>query len=238
MTARTSGALVVFAKAPRAGLVKTRLTPFLTAVEAAELACAALSSTLATVAQTPIARKVVVLDGPTGSWLPEGVEVIRQRGEGLTDRLANAVHDVGGPLLLIGMDTPQVRTDQLTSAWRTLHRSNVDAVLGPALDGGWWALGLRVAGDVFSGVPMSTADTGRAQLQRLSDLGLRTCVLPVLRDLDTIDDLDALAIMAAPHGAFGRAAVRLLAQAQLRVATRDGSTDVPPQLAKGHVIEL
>ncbi|MDQ6816439.1 MAG: DUF2064 domain-containing protein, partial [Actinomycetota bacterium] len=100
--------LAVIAKAPVAGRSKTRLSPPLSADEAAALAEAALVDTLSAVAATAVTRKVVILDGCPGSWLPHGTEVIAQRGEGLDERLANAFDDLAAPALIIGMDTPQV----------------------------------------------------------------------------------------------------------------------------------
>src|SRR5256885_16367269 len=87
------------------------------------------------------------------------------------------------------MDTPQVRPRMLRSALRRLGSPGVDAVLGAAADGGWWALGLRVPDPgAVRGVPMSTARTGSAQRERLHRLGLRIRELPVLRDMDTFGD--------------------------------------------------
>jgi uncharacterized protein len=196
-------ALAVIAKAPVAGRSKTRLCPPLTPVQAAELAAAALADTLRAVAATPCRRRVVVLDGAPGSWLPPGIEVMPQRGCGLAERLAAAFADIGGPALVIGMDTPQVTPHLLGHALRRLDRA--DAVVGAAPDGGYWAIGLRRAdGAVFDGVPMSDARTCAAQRERLSSLGLATLELPVLRDVDDIADADAVAALAA-HTSFAHA---------------------------------
>ncbi|HEV2820151.1 MAG TPA: DUF2064 domain-containing protein, partial [Solirubrobacteraceae bacterium] len=100
-------ALAVIAKAPVAGRVKTRLCPPCTPQQAAALAAAALSDTLAAVAATPTHRRVLVLEGERGDWVPEGFEVIPQRGDGLAERLADAFATIGEPTLLVGMDTPQ-----------------------------------------------------------------------------------------------------------------------------------
>ena len=113
-------ALVVIAKAPVAGRSKTRLTPPCTPDEAALLARAALQDTLDAVAATPAARRVCVLEGEPGDWLPEGFEVIAQRGDGLDERLAHAFADVGEPAVLIGMDTPQVTPELLALACERL----------------------------------------------------------------------------------------------------------------------
>jgi uncharacterized protein len=194
--------LIVIAKAPVPGRTKTRLSPPCTPEEAARLAEAALADTLRAVAATPADRHVVVLDGAPGAWLPDGCEVAAQRGGGLDERLANAFDDVGGPALLIGMDTPQVTPGQLSAALRLLGEA--DAVLGLALDGGFWALGLaRPDPSLLVGVPMSVAHTGRRQRARLRGAGLRVRMLPTLRDVDRIEDARTVAAQV-PGGGFAR----------------------------------
>ena len=200
-----TAALVVLAKAPRPGRSKTRLCPPCTPRDAAALARAALADTLDAVLATPAARRVLVVDGPVGDWLAPGIEVVAQRGAGLDERLAHAFADVGGPALLVGMDTPQVTRGDLARGLERLAAPGVDAVLGPATDGGYWAIGLRDAQPrAFLGVPMSTAWTGRAQRERLHRLGLRVALLPALRDVDRIADARAVAALA-PAGRFARA---------------------------------
>ncbi|MFC5752876.1 TIGR04282 family arsenosugar biosynthesis glycosyltransferase [Actinomadura rugatobispora] len=199
--------LVVIAKEPVPGRVKTRLTPGYTAEEAALLAEAALADTLATVARTPAGARILALRGSPGPWLPPGVRVIPQRGDGLDERLAHAFDDAyeGRPIVLIGMDTPQVTTALLERAGRALeHRG---AVFGPAEDGGFWLLGLaRPDAALLRGVPMSRPGTGRAQLDRLRAAGLTVAELPRLTDVDTAADAARVAALA-PHGRFA-AAVR------------------------------
>lgn len=198
-------ALLVIAKSPSPGRSKTRLCPPCTPEEAARLAEAALADTLEAVVATRVERRVLVLDGPPGAWLPRGLEVIPQRGRGLDERLANAFLDAGDPALLIGMDTPQVTPVLLERGLSSLRHPAVDAVLGPAADGGYWAVGLRRPDPrVFVGVPMSAAGTLAAQHRRLSALGLRTAWLPERRDVDRIDDAVAVAV-TAPGTCFARA---------------------------------
>lgn len=197
-------ALLVIAKAPVAGRSKTRLCPPCTPEQAAALAEAALRDTLAAVLATPAARHVLVLDGEPGSWLPPGLPIVEQRGDGLAERIAAAFQDAGAPGLLIGMDTPQVSSARL-AAGLDLLRHGSDAVLGLAPDGGYWAIGLRDADDrAFAGVPMSEADTGERQRARLVALGLRPAMLPALRDIDEIADARAIAAVA-PEGRFAAA---------------------------------
>jgi rSAM/selenodomain-associated transferase 1 len=192
-----TAALVVMAKEPVPGRVKTRLCPPLQPAQAAALAEAALADTLAAVSWTPARRRVLAIEGAAGSWLPPGFEVVAQRGAGLAERLANATRDVGEALLVVGMDTPQLTRALLCDALARLAEPGVDAVLGPTIDGGYWTIGLREPDpSVFDDVPMSTGATGAAQRARLDQLGLRTIELERLRDVDTYDDALAVAALA------------------------------------------
>ena len=202
MTTVPSVTLLVIAKEPRPGRVKTRLTPPFTPGEAAGLAEAALADTLDVVARTPARRRVLVLDGTPGHWLPAGIEVVPQCAGGLDERLAAAFAGCDGPALLIGMDTPQVTPELLT-----VDFDDCDAYFGPAEDGGFWALGLAEPDPaLLRGVPMSVPETGAVQRRRLS--GLRVRELPPLRDVDTAYDA-ALVAKAAPGGRFAAELERL-----------------------------
>ena len=181
--------LIVIAKTPSPGRVKTRLCPPCTPREAAAIAQAALTDTLEATVGVCDVEPVLVLDGEPGPWVPRGMRVIAQHGAGLDERLAAAFDDVGGPALLIGMDTPQVSRALLAAACGRLIVGDHDAVLGPATDGGWWAIGLRRPDpSVFLGVPMSTPRTLRAQRRRLRERRLRVAELVELRDVDLARD--------------------------------------------------
>jgi glycosyltransferase A (GT-A) superfamily protein (DUF2064 family) len=200
--------LLVLAKTPVAGRVKTRLCPPCTPAEAAALAAAALADTLDAATAAGADRVLLALDGEPGDWVPPGVVVVDQ-GEGALDRrLARAWSHVRGAGLQVGMDTPQVTAALLDDAMSLLVRPHVDAVLGLADDGGWWAIGLRPpAPSVFRGVPTSRPDTGRRQHARLLALGWRTALVPRLRDVDTF--ADAVAVSArSPQTRFARALAR------------------------------
>lgn len=197
------GTVIVLAKEPRPGFAKTRLTPPLTPRQAARLAAAALEDTLAAVSDVPAVRRVLAFDGDAASWLPAGWDLAVQPQGGLDRRLAAAFGAVAGPAVLVGMDTPQLAPADLT-AW---DPTRFDACLGPAADGGYWALGLadpRHAAAVLPGVPMSQDDTGAHQLARLQAHGLRVQLLDELTDVDTIASAHEVARLA-PHGAFGSA---------------------------------
>ncbi len=194
-----SVSLIVIAKAPLPGFAKTRLIPDLGPDGASRVAEASLADTLWAVVEATAARRILALDGSPGEWMPRvdgrEFEVIPQREGGLGDRLAGAFAESdAAPALLIGMDTPQVTASLLESSMETLCADGVDAVLGPASDGGWWAIGLReVDPTVFAGVPMSADHTGERQRARLTELGLRYRELEQLRDIDTVADAEAVA---------------------------------------------
>ena len=197
-------ALLVIAKAPVPGRVKTRLTPPCTPDQAAQLARSAIEDTLAAALAVECEiRRVVVLDGEPGPWIPDGFEIVPQRGDGLAERLAAAFADAGAPAFLVGMDTPQVTPALLEAGLDAI--GTVDAAFGAALDGGYWGIGLREADPrVFADVPMSEDNTGAVQRARLAILGLETAILPPLRDIDTIEDARAVA-REAPGGRFAAA---------------------------------
>lgn len=183
--------VLVMAKAPVAGRVKTRLCPPCTPEEAAEIAEAALADTLAAVAGCGADRRIVALEGAPGDWLPPGFDVVPQCAGSFDLRLTAAWATTDGPAVQIGMDTPQVTPALLDDALATLDDHT--AALGPAVDGGWWALALRrPEPQAFVGIAMSTPRTGRDQLARIRSLGHDVALLPWLVDLDTVADLDAV----------------------------------------------
>jgi glycosyltransferase A (GT-A) superfamily protein (DUF2064 family) len=189
----TADTLIVIAKEPVAGRVKTRLQTEFTPAEAAALARASLADTLAAVRSTPVRRHVLALDGQAGPWMPSSFQVVEQRGDGLAERLANAFEDAysGTPMLLVGMDTPQITPELLATDW-----AGYDAVLGLTEDGGYWCLGLRKPDRrALVGVPMSTDHTGADQLARLRLLGHKVMLLPMLRDMDTPEDAATIATL-------------------------------------------
>jgi uncharacterized protein len=201
---RRLATLIVIAKQPVPGRVKTRLVPELTYQQAADVAEAALRDTLEVASAVPAERHLLALDGDPGEWLPAGWQVTPQPAGGLDARLVGAFEAAGhGPALLIGMDTPQVTLAQLSA----FDPGRFDACLGLAADGGYWAIGLRrpgIAAGVIAGVPMSTAHTGVDQLIRLRAQRMDVQLLGELTDVDTMDVARTVAEMA-PHTRFAAA---------------------------------
>ncbi|MFJ3792870.1 DUF2064 domain-containing protein [Kitasatospora sp. NPDC090091] len=159
----------------------------------------------------PAGRRLLVLDGEPGEWLPPGWEVVPQSGGGLDERLAAAFAHAAAaapdaPALLVGMDTPQLAAAALAEPLSAARRAGVDAWYGPAADGGFWALGLarptpESAVRLLRGVPMSAPDTGAVLLERLAAEELTIRQLPVLVDVDVIQDARLVAA-EAPHTRF------------------------------------
>ena len=212
---------LVMAKAPVAGRVKTRLGAVVGDDAAARLASAALLDTLEACTEAVGAEHcVLALDGDLATAVDAdalraalvGWSVTPQQGDGFAARLAHAHREAGdGVVVQVGMDTPQVSAALLDAAAAPLLCApgsdvDVDAVLGPALDGGWWVLarrGARVA-DALAHVEMSTDHTGADTRAALEAAGWRVAPCDALRDVDEVDDADRAAA-DAPHTRFARA---------------------------------
>ena len=212
-----TGSVLVMAKAPVAGEAKTRLAGVAGVEGAADLAAAALLDTLeAAAAAFPRGRRVLALTGDldhacrqqelreaASEWL-----VVRQGGltfgERLVDGHRQAHRLVGGPVVQIGMDTPQVGAALLRGLADEAHHSG-RPVLGHAVDGGWWVLVTTHAAQatVLAGVPMSRPDTGRLTAAALAADGNPASATVVLHDVDLPEDAEAVAGLA-PHSRFAK----------------------------------
>ena len=202
--------ILVVAKAPVPGLAKTRVAGEVGGDAAAELAAAALLDTLDVAVSTGM-PVVVALTGDLSrsARLDEletalsGLSVVPQVGATFGERLAQA-HldaDAGHGVVQVGMDSPQLRADDLTEAAGLL--ADHPSVLGPAEDGGWWLLGVRRGADAsaLATVEMSTASTGQHTREVLPG---PTALLRTLRDVDTWEDARVVAD-DVPHSRFADA---------------------------------
>ncbi|MDP9432586.1 MAG: DUF2064 domain-containing protein [Actinomycetota bacterium] len=222
--------LLVLAKTPVPGRVKTRLTPPCTPEQAADIAAAALLDTLVAVrtvvdqqessgtrtvpvlalegrlADVPDARRRDALRRAT-----DGMVLLAQRGSGLPERIVVAHADAaascrGARVLQIGMDTPQVTPELLAGGLTALAGIERGAVLAPAQDGGWWALGVTdpaLARPVLD-VPTSRADTYVRTRAALEQAGTACVLLPMLTDVDTWPVAVEVAALR-PESAFAEA---------------------------------
>lgn len=194
--------VLVVAKAPVPGQVKTRLAVTVGATRAAELAAASLLDTIEVCGATfGVARCHLALAGRlseavAGPEIAEAVvgwQVREQRGSGLAERLVNAHAALSGRVVQIGMDTPQITPALLAEMADGL--ATHDAVVGPARDGGWWALAVRDPwyAAALTGVPMSTGTTGEQTCAALRARGLDVGTGPMLCDVDEAADAQRVA---------------------------------------------
>jgi rSAM/selenodomain-associated transferase 2/rSAM/selenodomain-associated transferase 1 len=195
-------AVLIMAKAPRAGAVKTRLHPML-----GPDGCAALAGQLirrAVWVATAVGADVfIAVDPPDtlggfAALVPGGPRLLRQRGADLGERMANAAGEVFAngyrPVVIIGTDAPTLTAGGLARAFGELGRGR-DVVFGPARDGGYYLVGLnQAAPELFALEPGAWGGDRvlAASLAAGGRSGLKAGLLPVLRDLDTPEDARAL----------------------------------------------
>jgi uncharacterized protein len=194
---RRRDALAVIAKEPVAGLAKTRLVPALGDTGAARAAAAMLADTLAAVRASGADPWLCFT--PTGARerlrrLAPGFGLLAQAAGGLGDRLAACLADLLGAgaerVAIVGADTPHVPQASYRRAFALLDE--VDVVLGPALDGGYYLVAAKAARpELFVGIPMGTEVVLTETLARAARGGLAVALLPPLRDLDRVEDLAA-----------------------------------------------
>ena len=202
------GWLIVFAKAPRAGLVKTRMSPPLTPVQSAALYDAMLGDVLlasARFAETLELEPVLAFHPPDAvpemlARTPASFRLQAQRGLGLAERMANAFAEAsaaGAPFALLrGSDSPALNLAHIEVA--TLHlRAGCDVVFTPDGGGGYAMIGQRGAVPRLFEVPMSTDDMLERTLAVAADLALRVESTPRTFDLDVIEDLASLYQLSA-----------------------------------------
>jgi hypothetical protein len=185
--------IIVFAKEPVAGRVKTRLIPVLGADGAARLAGEMLARTLAEAEETGLA--VELCGEPDAALWHEGPAQLTAQGDGdLGERLSRAAARVlseGEPVLLIGADCPDLDRHRLAAAADALAAH--DAVIHPAEDGGYVLLGLRrFDPTLFAGIAWSTGSVFADTLRRIQGLGWSVDVRETLRDVDEPADLPLL----------------------------------------------
>lgn len=201
-----STALVVFAKAPIPGQVKTRLCPPLTPDEAATLHGSFVLDTLerskAAVAKLRLPMDRFLACAPDASHVffkimeeRHGMRVLDQVGEDLGARMAQAFTTIFAlgytQVLIVGTDVPSLPLAHYRQALVLL--TTHDLVLGPAKDGGYYLIGTtRAIPELFVDIPWSTDQVLALTEQKAQALGLKTVRLPEWRDVDTIDDLHAL----------------------------------------------
>jgi len=211
---RPEGAAVaLFAKAPVAGRVKTRLTPPLTPEEAAAVARASLMAPVASVAGRSTLPLTLFLDGspddPLAEWVASrGVEVRAQSSGDLGERLRAAftvLFEAGAArVIAIGSDSPTLPFERLFAANAALRAH--DAVIGPAEDGGYYLLGLaRPEWRLLEGIPWSSDAVARVTIERAAAIGAMIATLDPWYDIDDAASLRRALSDSRPEAPFRQA---------------------------------
>ncbi|HEV7842219.1 MAG TPA: TIGR04282 family arsenosugar biosynthesis glycosyltransferase [Pyrinomonadaceae bacterium] len=190
--------VIVMVKAPRAGAVKTRLAPPLSATEAAQLAACfvqdVVNTALSVVPQIIVAYTPHDGRGSLAALLPDGLLWLEQQGADLGVRLEAAVAHAArlgfGPLIVVGADSPTLPAAFIEAARDALAARTADAALGPTDDGGYYLVGLRKpVRHLFQNIAWSTPQAYEQTARNIATLGLRLLQLPDWYDVDTFSDL-------------------------------------------------
>jgi uncharacterized protein len=202
---KIDSALVIFAKAPVPGQVKTRLCPPLTPDEAATLQGTLVLDVVekSRSVERQMARYLACSPSQEHPFFKvmegrHGLRLLDQQGDDLGARMAGVFAELfqAGyqPVVMVGTDVPAMPSGVLLEARDALARH--DVVLGPAEDGGYFLIGLKKpAPELFKDIPWSTGEVRALTLKKAAALGLTVAELAANRDLDRVEDLTALAQM-------------------------------------------
>jgi hypothetical protein len=182
--------IVIFAKAPVPGRVKTRLIPALGAEGAAKLAAEMLERTVAEALASGLEVELCGEPDPTTWYDGPALHLTAQGEGGLGERLGRGAERVLGTqnILLIGADCPALDSPLLRAAAEALETR--DAVIHPAEDGGYVLLGLRrFDASLFEGIAWSTSEVAAQTLARIAALGWTVDIRETLADIDEPSDL-------------------------------------------------
>lgn len=182
-------------KVPQPGRVKTRLTPPLTADEAATLNVSFLKDTGAAISNAGAYSRGVGVYTPVGQEaayrgiLPDDFYLIVQRGDQFGERLCNAVDDLlrcgFAACCLIDSDSPTVTADAFRAAAHELLQPDERMVLGPSDDGGYYLIGMKqLHRRVFEEIDWSTEHVLSQTIDRARELGIEPVMLPTFYDID------------------------------------------------------
>ena len=199
-----SNTLVIFAKAPLVGQVKTRLCPPLLPEEAAELARCFLVDMVERACRLPTVQVYLAITPAESepafrALLPFPVEYLAQRGVSLGEREYNVFDDLlqrgATRIVLIGSDIPTLPLSHLQEAFDHLEDSRCDAVFGPSSDGGYYLVGMRVLHpELFENIPWSTSSVMTETSAQARKYNLNVTLVSSWYDVDDKDDLSRLII--------------------------------------------
>lgn len=204
-------ALILFAKRPVPGRVKTRLSPPLSLEEAAGLYRAMLLDVIAKAAPLPGVDKHIFhepdeLAAPFFAETAPGMACAPQQGEDLGQRMANAFRELFaagyGSVAIIGTDLPSLPVAYIEEAFALLESGGPDVVFGPSEDGGYYLVAMgELHGGLFREIPWSSGEVLEKSLERGAEAGVRVSLLPVWHDVDTREDLGRPELLDEENGA-------------------------------------
>jgi uncharacterized protein len=211
MSTSLKKALILFAKRPVPGRVKTRLSPPLTLEAAAELYRRMLEDVLAKTALLAGVDRYVYYEpdpeaAPYFAGIAPGIASAPQRGADLGERMAHAFGELFaagyGEISIIGTDLPDLPVTFIEDAFRRLATEDTDAVFGPSKDGGYYLLAMReLHGGLFRDIPWSSEEVLERSLERGKRAGLSISLLPAWHDVDTVADLERPELLDEGNGA-------------------------------------
>jgi len=204
-------ALLVFAKRPLPGKVKTRLVPPLSPEQASDLYRCMLGDVLAMVASFPDLSLYLFHEDIEGAreYFAEialGIVSLPQEGKDLGERMAEAFRVVfamgHGVAVIIGTDAPDLPPAYIKEALSRLESGKSGAVFGPCEDGGYYLLGMtRLHCALFRDLPWSSGTVLQESLKRAEEAGIEVSLLPMWHDVDTAADLERPELLAEENGA-------------------------------------
>lgn len=188
--------IVMFARAPVLGQVKTRLIPALGKKGALDMHIELMHQQIAVLNQSALCFAQLWVDQQVGhsTFKNFNGEVKLQDGKNLGDKMCHASHAVlkhFSKVIIIGSDCPDIDEVYLEQALQKLDKNTIDVVLGPALDGGYVLIAIKeIHQGIFQGIEWGSEFVLQQTVSKLDDYGLRFFLLPALRDIDTSEDLE------------------------------------------------
>lgn len=189
--------MIIFVKAPRPGSVKTRIAK----TTGPDRACTIYRELVGVVLERCSSIQNVELWYSPADALDEIKPWLRESWKGqeqgtgdlglrLERAFASAFASGAERVVIIGSDCPEIRSGDVRQAWKELKSH--DVVIGPAVDGGYWLIGLKVThAELFREIPWSSDQVLAQTLARARSLGLRIQLLRILSDVDTEEDWNA-----------------------------------------------
>ncbi len=206
--------VIMFVKFPQKGKVKSRLAASLGDERALELYRCFVTDLLEMIGKSgyPLVLSFYPPEAEREmrGWLGDGYSYLAQQGSNIGERMRNAFETVFSrgyrSVLLMGSDSPDLTTEILDEAFSSLEEHH--AVIGPAFDGGYYLIGFTREAfipEVFRGISWSTEEVFRQTMNVFTATGRITHIMPPWRDIDTINDLEAL-ISAGMSESFSESA--------------------------------